>query len=280
MKDETIKILNSMNAQFYERNAASFSATRAHGWLGWQVVATHIDAYITKKNSGAEQFEFCLGDVAAGNLRFYDFLNKVWPHIVSCITYKAFDSSASLEHLACIDDVHKKDVSWTQCDIVKHLQDKVPLAEVLGESVYDVIVSFGFMHHIPSYEMRLRFLQDLVSAVKPGGLVIVSLWQFMNNQRLAHKAQVSTACAFDFFQDAKRCPHEEALDISDLEQDDYILGWQNGGIEFGSMRYCHHFSHEEIGSYIQDLHQVELVDRFLADGKSGELNTYLIFRKK
>ena len=48
----------------------------------------------------------------------------------------------------------------------------------------------------------------------------------------------------------------------------------------GAYRYCHSFADSEIESLIADVANCALlVDRFKADGRTGDSNEYLVFRR-
>ncbi|MDR3136291.1 MAG: class I SAM-dependent methyltransferase [Coriobacteriales bacterium] len=60
------------------------------------------------------------------------------------------------------------------------------------------------------------------------------------------------------------------------EAGDYLLGWDNIP---GAYRYCHSFSQVEIDWLSSSVaKKASVVARFKADGRSGDLNTYLILR--
>lgn len=141
---------------------------------------------------------------------------------------------------------------------------------------FDAAVSFGFFHHIPSADLRERALRALVGAVRPGGVVIASLWRFLDDERLAAKAARSHPDALAALAPAVR--QDLGLDLAaQLEEGDRFLGWQGAS---GLWRYCHSFSEEEIDRLADAVADVACeVARFRSDGKSGRLNAYLIVRK-
>ena len=122
------------------------------------------------------------------------------------------------------------------------------------------------MHHIPSTEARCTLLQRLAEMLAPGGIGAVSLWDFAQDPRMKAKAEASTARA------------KEALGLPDLEEGDYILGWQDDEDAF---RYCHSFSEGEMNAIAGSLPaHTRLIERFQADGRTGTLNTYLVFERE
>lgn len=134
--------------------------------------------------------------------------------------------------------------------------------------LYDCVVSFGFMHHVPGTQWRERFLSALIDAAEPGGLICLSLWRFMDNEALAEKAH--------------RTHHdgtqELSLDAAQFEPGDYLIGWKN---KPGAYRYCHSFTDSEVDDLLASMGgKAEYLARFRADGRTEDLNEYLILCKK
>lgn len=134
-------------------------------------------------------------------------------------------------------------------------------------------VSFGFMHHVPAQALRQAVLQALVNKTAPGGFIMCSFWQFLRNETLAHKAQHTHEEAL--VQISQRVPSFRA---TELEENDYFLGWKNMP---GQYRYCHNFTEREIDELVFGLGTaVALVAKFSADGRSHNLNSYIILQKR
>ena len=164
-------------------------------------------------------------------------------------------------------------VHFTCEDIIGNLLEGLPAAEpantpALAAAVpFALVVSFGFLHHIPSFELRRQFLIEALNQVKPDGHLVVSCWQVMNDP--SRRAKVEHT-------------HAEALDPThfgpdDLEPGDYLLGWKN---EPGNYRYCQHFTGEEIDRLIVALEpHASVVESFSADGKTNNLNRYVVFKR-
>ncbi len=163
----------------------------------------------------------------------------------------------------------------------------------LSQESADAAVCFGFFHHVPSERLRARLLAELVRSVRPGGIVAASFWRFMDDERLARKALADDERARAYFAEggaveATRAvalagdvaPAEDAEPASlfdALEEGDHLLGWQNRP---GAFRYCHSFSDAELDRLADAVSaQAQLVCSFCADGRSGALNRYLVFRR-
>ena len=92
----------------------------------------------------------------------------------------------------------------------------------------------------------------------------MSFWQFLRSEAMREKAQAS---------------HNRALvelGLEDLDDNDYLLGWKNIP---GAYRYCHSFSDAEIDQLVEAVTEdATLVARFASDGRTDDLNTYVILR--
>ena len=221
-------------------------------------------------------------DVALGNARFEHALMTQFPHV----NWKFYGVDACDDLLTSAFEVPVDYTSRDVCELLyAHLEHDVRLSRGVplkpDTQLYpdaphllhpravqvDYAVSFGFMHHIASFEARALFLQLLCACVKPGGAVCVSLWQFMKSPRLSEQALRFTPAACKQYGIAQK----------HLEQGDYFLSWQNDSQSF---RYCHSFSDSEIQhlvEYVKPYAQLECM--FYADGKEGNLNCYLVLRR-
>ena len=110
------------------------------------------------------------------------------------------------------------------------------------------------------------FLAELVRAATSGGFVMVSFWQFMDSPDLASAAKASHAQA----------SAQLGLSPDAFDEGDYLLSWQN---QAGAVRYCHHFTDEEIDDLVASLgNMAQVKARFKSDGRTGMLNTYLVLQ--
>ena len=308
MNRETARALCQLNTEFYERNAASFSQTRTVPWEGWRrcMAACGFD-----DSDGAAldqpvdaQIADSVLDIACGNLRFETFLANAYPHIDW--SFFAVDNCEPLV-ASGQEDIAKK-VHFTCEDIVSNLLEGLPAAEpanvpaLAAATPFDLVVSFGFLHHIPSFDLRQQFLLEALSQVKPGGYLVVSFWQFLNDPAKRAKIEQTHAEALAFFAGCAETHtnDRDALDrgagsssssnlnpsdlkppvffAGSLEPNDYFLGWKN---EPDNYRYCHHFSNEEIDRIITALApHATVVESFSADGKPGNLNRYVILQRR
>ena len=267
---QTARILNEVTSQFYREHAGSFSATRHAGWPGW-ARALDGEAGAAFRDRGGETPTVL--DVACGNMRFERFLQERFPE--NGFRVWAVDNCAPLatgnaDAFTLLGEGLANRVGFRELDVMERLLAG-DLAACLPERAFDLVVCFGFMHHVPGGENRARLLRVLADKVKPGGYLVVSFWQFLNSPELAAKAHEAHARGLQALRAA-------GLDPAQLEEGDYLLGWQN---EQDAFRYCHNFTHHEIERLVQTAglssHPATL---FQADGRTQTLNAYLVVAGK
>lgn len=309
MDRATIQELIALNTRFYRENAASFSTTRSAPWEGWRQAAPYLEAALgearapfgacdgTQVREHVRADDVCYSraamsaarsaatsndaatvlDLACGNLRFERFLSEVTPgrplvvHAVdNCRRLAAGKTpvvaGSSKPSLAVI--FHDIDILQQLLAHADSSETPCPLPEV---PPCDASVSFGFMHHIPTAGLRRRVLQLLAEHTRPGGVVVVSFWQFMHDDRLSRKAVTAAQFA---------CEHPDRFrfDVDAFEPGDHLLGWQDSQ----SFRYCHHFEDDEIDELVTSLSSIGIRERarYSADGKNHALNRYVILSRE
>lgn len=252
--------LCALTGEFYRANAESFSQTRQSPWQGWVRLLEVMDA------RAAERELLRVLDVACGNLRFERYLADALPGRM--LSGWAVDNCEPLVEAGERSEFGPLSrIAFQNLDVIERLSGG-RLWESLEapDASRDLAVSFGFMHHVPLECWRAELLRTLIAKVRPGGFVAVSFWRFLNSDKLARKAQETTIRA------------RAELGIPELPPNDYLLGWQDTQ---GLYRYCHHFDEPEIERLLAAVaDSAELVSRFEADGKTGNLNEYVVLRVK
>ncbi len=243
MDTVTIETLRRLDNAFYRDNAASFSQTRQHAWPGWERVMASLP-----RNPES------VLDVACGNARFKSFADSRVSGGVA--RYHAVDSCSLMFQAS-------HGARFQTLDIIEALQ-KGTLDDTLEAPACDLVVCFGFMHHVPTRQLRLKLLDTLIEKTKVEGTLACSFWRFADDPKMREKALAITEIGRD------------ELGVV-LEADDYLLGWNDVR---GAYRYCHSFNDDEIDEFAsRGKGDVKLVDRFNADGRTGEMNCYLVMRK-
>ena len=272
--------LIQLNNTFYREHAASFSDTRRAPWPGWvrtlDIALEQIDAV------GGEQPVRAF-DLACGNMRFEHFaLGRLSssPFAGRPLEFYGVDSCQDLAtdeggYARRIPNLHFQEV-----DVLGTLMKLNPADMphvVFDAPLADISVCFGFMHHVPSCEYRVRVLDALVRQTRPGGIIAISFWEFMNDERMVRKAARAEARA-------ELSAPFEGYDPSQFEPGDHLIGWQN---DHRAYRYCHHFDDQQITDLVTGVRAlstngdapVRELARFHADGHNGELNRYVLLQR-
>lgn len=252
----TAEQLSCITSEFYAQQAQSFSATRQAPWQGWQKCLEAMPQLLAGEKPSVL-------DIGCGNLRFARFLCDKAGIVPA--KYFAVDNCRPLVESGDVDE-QVSELAFIELDVIKSLLDNT-LSLQLTVPACDLVVAFGFLHHVPGAKNRLRLLRTLLEKAKPGGFVCISFWQFMNNQKLADKAHETTAQGLQAL----------GIDASELEKNDYLIGWQD---KADIWRYCHHFSQEELDKLLVSLgSDVQVCEQFSADGKENNLNRYVILQR-
>ena len=290
--------LCGLTSEFYLANADSFSQTRQAAWQGWSRVLRAAGAFADEEavatcgnavggavvacdfaedraaasgrlasavgqapEGSVAQKPFRVLDLACGNLRFERYVAQQLPEVpLACF---AVDNCEPLVEAACTEGLPR--VAFQKLNVIDALvAGNLTAALDAPLASCDLAVSFGFMHHVPLECWRVELLRALISRVRSDGHVAVSFWRFLNSEKLAKKARETTAQA-----------HVE-LGIPKLPPNDFLLGWQETR---GLYRYCHHFDEREIDRLLSAVADVASpIARFSADGKTGNLNEYVVLQ--
>ena len=291
------------NANETERIAATECAAGNASKLARERAAAKGHAAERPGRQASESPAFSVLDVACGNMRFEKYLQARFPNWR--LSFDAIDNCLPLA-----EDARQGSIDFYERDVIGLLADgslalppetarcgcarrragntgpadidspagasqphaggsPAPLPRTACDKPgYNLSVCFGFFHHIPLFEMRVSLLRQLIGALAMGGTCCVSLWRFLDDARIAEKAQSST----------ERARSLGIVEPADLHAGDYLLGWKERDDVF---RYCHHFDDAEISSLVKSVADIaDLALEYRADGKTGSLNTYLVFTKR
>ena len=136
------------------------------------------------------------------------------------------------------------------------------LADELGRGEWDAVTALAVLHHIPGKAHRAGLLAACADLLRPGGVLVVSTWQFLTAARL----------------NARILPWELAgVRPEDVEPGDYLLPW---GATAAGQRYCAAINAEALGELAVSARTgLAHEATFYADGHEGNLNLYGVFRK-
>jgi len=249
----TAHILNYTTSAFYQQEADTFSQTRNAPWEGWQEACRLMDF-----SDAACEEPFILADIGCGNLRFERFLEEKY----SSRTWEFYlvDNCEQLIEQKQLDSV----VHYSVTDVIGNILE---YENPFDFPQLDAAVMFGVMHHVPGNHARLQLIETILERVKPDGFVCLSFWEFAKHTDLRVKAAQKTVEALEHL----------PIDPMRLDAGDYLLGWQD---THGLYRYCHSFTDEEIQSLIGQLNKkARTTGMFHADGRTGDLNCYVILQR-
>lgn len=261
MKPEIADRLTRITNRFYRQQAASFSATRQAPWTGWGRCLAVWEREAGNRSGGAVP----VLDVGCGNLRFERYLEQA--HAAVPWAFSAVDDCRPLVAAALRTQPVRAPLCYQNLNVMPALGEGASaLAGALEAPPALLAVCFGLLHHVPTFERRAALLRALVHKTQPGGVVCVSFWRFMANNKLAARTRALQPQALA----------DCNLTVGDLDADDYLLGWN---AQPGVYRYCHHFGEREIDRLVASLGPaVRVVDRFVSDGRTGDLNAYLVLQ--
>lgn len=272
MKQRTRQYLVDLNRRFYHHHGAAFDGTRQRPWQGWERMVemltetspdptspdpTSPDPVSADPTSAAATPPWTVLDVGCGNARLASYLHQALP---SPLRYVGIDSSpellASAATRPAAEALHRADLLSDDLEIL------------LDGERFRLVTSFGVLHHVPGVEQRRQTLRRLLDRCRPGGRLVVSIWQLDRQPRFERKV-LPWSEHLEHSADAQK-----QLDLDDLDAGDYLLTWSGDRLH---PRYCHFPDDAEIDDWLQYLGQPQAT-RWRADGVGGTTNLYLAFR--
>lgn len=147
-------------------------------------------------------------------------------------------------------ELEKIEVEYIGIDFSEKLiqiaKEKFPQAKFLvgdalnlpfGDNFFDKVYTFAVFHHIPSTELRIQFLNEIFRVLKPGGLLILSVWDLF--KRKGTKPVILKFLLLKILRKTK-------LDFFDI-----FLPWKNDKGEILGQRYFHCFFGKELKTLLR-----------------------------
>lgn len=240
MNQTTIDTLLTINRVFYEELAQPFADSRSTRQPGLQWVVQSLRGVAT------------LLDVGCGNGRLAHAVDEAG----QSLRYTGIDASAALLAIAA-----ESAAALTTVQAEYRLIDisRDSWTTHLPQPCFDGIALLAVLHHMPGWERRVALLRALRDLLAADGSLIISTWQFLNEERLRRKI-VSW--------------REVGLEDSDLQPGDYLLDWHRGG---SGLRYCHLLDEDEV-NVLANAAGLTVSDLLYADGASQNLNLFALLR--
>jgi len=196
MDKEYAKYLLDKTRQDYNLIAKDFSSTRRFVWRGLEPLYNY-----------ALPREKVL-DLGCGNGRLLQIFKEI------DIDYTGVDSSEELIEIA------RKTYPNAKFEVADALHLPFP------NNHFDKVYSIGVLHHIPSTELRLQFLEGAKKTLKPEGLFILTAWDLWRWRK---------------FKQIFKFTALKLLGKSKLDGKDIFVPWQKT-----CQRYIHCFTKREL----------------------------------
>lgn len=263
MNSETCTALLQLNRRFYVQFAGDFARTRRSWPPGFDRILPHLWPAAN------------VADLGCGNGRLLSFLaERGWRG-----RYLGVDSSEELLAIAAAEapsdaaihaHFHHAELAWL--DGLNRPAAPLALAPPSpprdwgdwegGWGQWDAVTALAVLHHIPGKAHRAGLLAACADLLRPGGVLVVSTWQFLTAARL----------------NTRILPWELAgIRPEEVEPGDYLLPW---GAAAAGQRYCAAINAEALDELaISARTGLAHEATFYADGHEGNLNLYGVFRK-
>jgi len=237
MNRKTADKLLAQTRENYNSFAKDFSQTRNYLWPEMKSLASDYSKAGDK-----------VLDIGCGNGRFYPFFQE------KGVKYVGIDNSKELVAIA-----REK---FPKVDFIVGDALCLPFAE----NEFDVAVAFAVLHHIPSRDYRAKFFSEARRVLKPGGILIVTVWDL----RLFSMARLKQWKRLKNF---IKSQIKIALGLEKFDFGDFFIPWQNK-----YPRYVHSFSFGELRSLAADSgFAIERSGTARSGSKEG--NLYIIAKK-
>lgn len=248
MKPDTIARLLSLNLIFYQSFGPAFAKTRLRIQPG---VRRALDSRVPQAGRWL--------DLGCGS----GALGVAWAQSGRRGLYLGIDSSRAL-----LDEARRETEGFS----TPELEIRYEPGDLAGdwaaacEGLFDGVLCFAALHHLPGEDLRLRVLRRVGELLPAGGLFIHSNWQFQHSPKLLARVQ----------------PWERiGLADADVDAGDTLLDWRYalpGQPEQVGLRYVHRFTPEELARLAAQC-GFEVVETYESDGQGGRLGHYEVWKK-
>ena len=121
----------------------------------------------------------------------------------------------------------------------KYPEANFQIADVLtlpfSDNFFDKVYSISVLHHIPSKDFRLQYLKESKRVLKPGGILILRVWDFWKR-----KEGWKLFLKYAFL---------KLIGQSKLDFYDVFVPWKDSNGEALVQRYFHCFAKREIEKF-------------------------------
>ena len=237
MKQDYAKCLLEKTKTDYNQIAEEFSNTRRHIW---DEIKFLFEEYIRPND--------IVLDLGCGNGRYLPLIKE------KAGKYFGVDNSGELIGLA------KNRYPG------ENFQTADALELPFEDNFFDKIYCLAVLHHIPSEELRLKFFQEAKRVLKPGGILILTVWKL--------KSKNGLDLTFELYLILKYILGKFILG-SQLDYRD-IFEWWGKKIK----RYYHCFSQRELISLARKDNFDIVKSGIIKNSRGNRNNIYLVVKKR
>lgn len=180
-------------------------------------------------------------DSGCGNGRFYPLLKE------KGVKYFGADNSEKLVAIA--------KNKYPEADFIVADALKLPFED----NYFDKIFSIAVLHHIPSKELRLEFLEEAKRVLKKDGVIIIAVWKFHQPKEFFYLFKYTI---FKLFRNSQ-------LDFMDIEEP-----WGKR-----AKRYYHWFFKKELDNLAKEAGFKIIGVGFTKNKRGNRKNIYLVAKK-
>lgn len=135
------------------------------------------------------------------------------------------------------------------------------------DNLFDRVLCIAVLHHIPSKELRLKFLEEIKRIMKPKGTLILTVWNL-------NPIDMILTGRYKRFLNFLKCFVLKILGKSKLDFKDFFIPWRNI-----LLRYVHFFTKSELKELAEQSGLKTKKIGGFRNKKSKEGNIYIITKK-
>ncbi|MFA5067200.1 MAG: class I SAM-dependent methyltransferase [Candidatus Izemoplasmatales bacterium] len=191
MDKETAARLSAQNRDNYDSFSGAFAQTRSYLWPEMAALA----------EGNFKEGDSVL-DIGCGNGRFYPFFKERGGK------YFGIDNSRNLIAIA------RESFPGAEFAVAD------ALALPFKDNEFDLAVSIAALHHIPSKEFRKIFFKEARRVLKPGGILVATVWDLRPQTMIKAKQ-------WKRLKNFAKTQFKIAAGLEKLDFGDFFIAWQN-----------------------------------------------------
>ena len=174
------------------------------------------------------------------------------------------------EVLGNITDYYGVDISQENIEIARQRYPEAklsviePLSLPFRNDFFDKVFCLSVFHHIPSKRYRLQFLKEIKRVLKPGGFLILTVWNLFPKRKI-HRLLLKYTIL-------------KLIGKSKLDFGDIFLSWKDSESKVVIDRYIHVFSMGELKRVFKragfDIQESKIIQR-----SQRESNIFVLAKK-